>query len=210
MRDLWRSLLMIAAVLLVPIVPFLLWGEHLEQLVRDWSERPKSQLMTAGLVVATLGTDVFLPIPSSFVSTLAGARLGTVLATGASWTGMTLGASLGFAIARTWGRPLAAWFSSADELNQMQQLSDRLGPSVLVFTRALPVLAEAAVLLAGVHQLTWRRFLPPVVLSNLGIAWAYSAFGSFAEQNQWIAPALGISIALPLILMAAARRWWSA
>ncbi len=210
MRDLWRSLLMITAVLLIPIVPFLLWGEQIEQWVRDWSERPGSKLMTAGLVVATLGTDVFLPIPSSFVSTLAGARLGTVLATGASWIGMTVGATLGFAIARTWGRPLAERFSSADELNHMQQLSDRLGPSVLVFTRALPVLAEAAVLLAGVHRLTWRRFLPPVVLSNLGIAWAYSAFGSFAEQNQWIAPALGISIALPLVLMAAARRWWTA
>lgn len=207
MRKQWRSLVLVAAVLLVPIVPFLIWGQRIEHVIRNWSEQPGSGPAVAGLVVVLLGTDIFLPIPSSFVSTLAGAQLGTALATAASWLGMSLGAMLGFAVAKTWGRPWAERLSSAQELDRMQRLNEQVGPTVLVLTRALPVFAEAAVLLAGIHRLTWHRFLPPVILSNLGIALAYSTFGSFAEQNQWLAPALGISIALPVIVLAAARRW---
>ena len=72
--------------------------------------------------------------------------------------------------------------------------------------RAVPVLAEASVLLVGIHNLSWRRFLPPVILSNLGIALAYAKFGEFAERNGWLPLALGMSIALPLLLTVVARR----
>ncbi len=79
--------------------------------------------------------------------------------------------------------------------------------SYLVVLRAVPVLAEASVLLVGIHDLSWRRFLPPVVLSNLGIALAYAKFGELAERNGWLPLALGISVALPLLLAVVARRW---
>jgi 3-dehydroquinate synthase len=82
------------------------------------------------------------------------------------------------------------------------------GTLLLVLTRALPVVAEASVLLFGLHQLSWRRFLPPVVLSNLGIALAYSAFGDWARQHAWLPLALGVSVALPLLLAAFIRRWF--
>ena len=42
---------------------------------------------------------------------------------------------------------------------------------------------------------------------NLGIAFAYSAFGDYAQQNQWLPLALGVSIALPVVLAFAVQRW---
>ena len=89
----------------------------------------------------------------------------------------------------------------------MHGLSQRFGPAVLIFGRGVPVLAEASVLLMGVHRLSWGRFLPAVLLSNLGIAFAYSAFGDFAEQNQWLPLALGVSIALPVLLATMVTRF---
>ena len=61
--------------------------------------------------------------------------------------------------------------------------------------------------MAGIHQLAWQRFLPAIVVSNLGIAIAYAAFGDYAERNQWLPLALAISIAVPVVVAGLARRW---
>jgi uncharacterized membrane protein YdjX (TVP38/TMEM64 family) len=71
----------------------------------------------------------------------------------------------------------------------------------------VPVLAEASVLLMGMQRLSWQRFLVPVLLSNLGLAIAYSAFGEIAEKHQWLPLALAVSIGLPVVLAAIVK--WS-
>jgi membrane protein DedA with SNARE-associated domain len=118
---------------------------------------------------------------------------------------MTLGAMLGFWAARRWGRPIVAWLTRANDLQRTAALVERYGPTLLVLGRGVPVLAEATVLILGMHGLAWRRFLPPVVLSNLGLALAYSAFGRFAEQHGWLPLALGVAVALPVLLAAGFR-----
>jgi uncharacterized membrane protein YdjX (TVP38/TMEM64 family) len=205
MRRLVRLLLVVTLVLLVPIVPFLCLAGPLEQWLTDWTENPPSPLATATLVVGLLSADVVLPVPSSLVSTLAGSQLGTLGGTVASWLGMSLGAGIGFGVARRWGRPVARHLASDEDLRRLDDLARRYGAAVLVVTRALPLLAEAAVLLVGLHRLSWWRFWPPVLLSNLGIALAYSFFGELASRNQWLPVALGVSLGLPLLLAAAAR-----
>jgi uncharacterized membrane protein YdjX (TVP38/TMEM64 family) len=132
--------------------------------------------------------------------------LGILAGTAASWLGMTLGAAIGFVVARTCGRPLAERFSSIDDLQRMDVLAMRYGAWILVVTRALPVLAEAAVLFLGATRLSWRQFLPAVILSNLGIAAVYSVLGHFARSQGELPLALAASIALP-VLAATMARW---
>ena len=206
MREFVRPLLTVALILLVPVLPFLLFGEQCEAWIQAWTRRLASSGSLWMAVVCVLSLDIFLPVPSSFVSTLAGAKLGTPLATLASWLGLSIGACLGFALARRWGKPIVARFSSEQELVRVASLSDRLGPAILAITRGIPILAEASVLMFGTHRLAWRSFLPPVLLSNLGIALAYAAFGSYAQRHAWLAPALGISLALPILCLLFARR----
>lgn len=201
----WALILVLA--LLVPIVPFLIFGPAFEAGVRQFLDRADSPWILATLVTAVLATDVFLPVPSSLVSTFAGAKLGIALGTFSSWLGMTLGACGGYALARWLGRPLAVRWSRADDLANMESLVERRGPIVLVVTRALPVLAEAAVLLCGVLQLPWRRFLPAVALAHLGIALAYSCLGRFAQEQDQLLIALVASGVFPLLAAAMARRW---
>lgn len=196
-----------AIVLAVPILPFLLFGQQMEAWLTHWAEDPPSRAVSAGMIVLLLSTDILLPIPSSVISTMGGWQLGALLGTGASFLGMSVGAALGFALARRWGRPLALRFSKADDLARVEAVSIRYAPLVLVLARGVPVFAEATVLLLGMQRLSWRRFLPPVLLANLGISLAYSAFGDVAREYQWLPIALAVSVALPVLLAGMVRYW---
>ncbi|MGB0595384.1 MAG: TVP38/TMEM64 family protein [Rubripirellula sp.] len=207
MRELFRTLPLMCVVLLIPVVPFLFFGGQLEDWLRGFTQNPPSPLVTSFLVIGLLATDVLLPVPSSVISTLSGWQLGWMLGTFATWVGMNLGAVVGFGLARRYGKPFALWFTGSENLNRLHEISDRYGPTVLVFTRAMPVFAEAAVLMAGIHQLSWRKFLPAIVLSNLGIAVAYSALGDYAERHQWLPLALAVAIGVPVLVAAMAKRW---
>jgi hypothetical protein len=74
-----------------------------------------------------------------------------------------------------------------------------------VLFRALPVLAEASVLLLGATRLAWWRFLTPVALANLGIAAAYSWLGSYGRTQNMTAYVLVGSIALPVFVTTIVR-----
>lgn len=200
-----KPLLLITVVLVLPIALLLATGEAFEAQLLRWETTPPNRATLAAGTIAILAADVFLPVPSGPVSTLAGSQLGVIVGTVVSCVGMTLGASIAFGLARRWGRPLAERLSSPERLAQIEAACEIQAPWMLVLTRPLPVLAEAAALLMGVLQMPWRTFLPPVVLSNLAIAAAYSALGSYATHHGWLLPVLCATIAVPV----AAAAWWS-
>ena len=206
MRKLLVPIVLIALVLAIPVVPFLFFGESLEGRMEAWLHGALSAPAVAAWVIGLLATDVFLPVPSSIVSTFAASQLGFWLGTAVSWVGMTLGAVLAFALARAFGRRLALWLSGEKDLARTDALSRRFGPMVLVLARPVPVLAEASVLFLGTTELSWRRFLVPVALANLGIAAVYSALGQAVQ----LPIALAAALALPLAAATIARRLWPA
>ena len=132
------------------------------------------------------------------VTTYIGGHMNWALGTLVSWVGMSLGAVIGFALARRFGPPFALRFSSAAQLENAGQLADRFGPTFLVVARGVPVVAEASILLMGIHRLSWQRFLIPVLLSNLGISLGYTLFGAVAQQHHWLPVALGVSICVSI------------
>ncbi len=164
MRELWRPLLIVCLALLVPVVPFLGFGPWLEAQIENWLDPPPAPAVVALGTVAILSTDILLPIPSSVVSTVAGAQLGIVGATAASWLGMTLGAMLGFALARALGRPLAERFSAIEDLSRMDFLAarvwrvdpDRNAPAAGAGRSGGVVSGHDAARLAGFSTGRWR------------------------------------------------------
>lgn len=203
MWQLIRPMLPMIVILAIPIVPFVLFGESLEAQLHLWKEHPPAAQWVALAVIGLLASDIFLPVPSSVVCAVAGNQLGAVAGTLVTWLGMNLGAVLGFALARTWGSALVRWFSRESDLQRAGVMAQRFGPPLLAIARGVPVLAEATVLWMGMHGLSWRAFLPPVVVSNLALAVVYCVIGDFAG----LAIALAASVALPVALAAAARRW---
>jgi uncharacterized membrane protein YdjX (TVP38/TMEM64 family) len=209
MRRIARPLLLVTLALLVPVIPFVIAGDRLEAWTLDWLDsRPEPWLMAAA-TAAILASDILLPVPSSLVSTLAGAQLGVLWATIASWIGLTAGGAIGFGLARRCGRPLVRRFSADDDLEAVDRAGLRHGVWMLAATRPLPVLAEATVLLLGTTDMPWRRFLPTLAFGNLGLAAAYAVLGSLAWQQSVMPLALVASIALPLSATALVRWQWT-
>lgn len=207
MRDLIRPLLPMTAILAAPVIPFLLFGDSIDAWFAQWKASDPSGASVAVTVVLLLTSDIFLPVPSSLICTLAGWELGMVAGTLANWLGMSLGATIGFALARHFGMPLAKFFSRPHDLAQAGNLVERYGPVVLVLGRGVPVVAEASVLIAGLHALRWRRFLPPILLSNFGLAIAYAVLGRLAEDYDALPFALASSIVAPVLFAALFHGW---
>ena len=204
MRSSVGSLLLLAVVLAIPIVPFVVWGRFFEGPVAAWHQSaPHTGWLVVG-VVGILACDIVLPVPSGPVSTLAGAQLGAPLGTLASWTGMTLGAVVAYALVKRWGRPIAERFANREDLQRMAANCQRHDVAMLLVTRPLPIFAEACVLLVGLLGTPWRRFLPAVAVSNLAIAAIYSVLGDYAAEQSWLPAAVCLSLAVPVVL----AMWW--
>lgn len=201
-----KPLLLITIVLILPLLVIALSGEMFLPQVERWRDNPPTPALLATLIAAILASDVFLPVPSGPVSTLAGSALGAWPGALTSCLGMTMGAAIAFGLARRWGRPLAQRWTSAERLADLEAACREHGLWMLVVTRPLPILAEACALLTGALQMSWTRFLPAVVASNLVISAAYAHLGEQATQQGWLPLALCMAVAAPLAIAVVWRR----
>jgi uncharacterized membrane protein YdjX (TVP38/TMEM64 family) len=202
LRWLAFSSLLAAAILL----PFLLF----EDFLAAWTsaalggarDRP---LLSAGLIIALLAGDAALPVPSSILSSFAGGAFGWRSGALVIWTGMTLGAVLGYGLGSSAGRGVAIRIVGPAELNRARRLFADVGPAALIVTRAVPVLAEASTLVAGAARMPFRLFLLSTGAANAGVATAYSGVGAVAASaNSFLIVFIGL-VSIPAVAWAAWR-----
>ena len=175
-EAMWRWSGVAIVVLATILVPFGLWGEQFE----GWSAAALSSSQrdwTTVAVVLLLATDVLLPIPSSLVSTAAGAALGWTAGTAASTAGMTAGAMVAYGLGRAAGRPaINRWVGTA-EMARFDRLFSRVGAWAIVLGRPVPVLAESSAFLAGSNAYPVGRFALLSAAANFAISAIYAAIG---------------------------------
>ena len=190
--------------LLFVLVPFALLGTWFESVATEAVYASSPQWLLAAAVVALLALDIVLPVPSSVVSTTAGAALGFWPGLAASTLGMTACCQIGYAIGRTSGRAAAARFVGEAALADVERWVRVRGDWMLCVMRPVPVLAEASVLLAGVARVDSVRFTALTTLANLGVSAAYALAGATASSTGSILPAIAGAIVLPALVMGAA------
>jgi uncharacterized membrane protein YdjX (TVP38/TMEM64 family) len=194
-----RFVLLVCGVLALILIPFFLWADVFTGLAVQLVAEHRGAWWISPAVAGLLAGDVFLPVPSSILSTAAGAMLGFAGGALTNIAGMTLGCWLGYGAGR-------AARGGADA--SLTALWSRHGEWTLVLTRAVPVLAEAAVLFAGMTAMPVRRFLVLTTLANVGIGTLYAAVGAFAmEWNSFMGAFLG-SLAVPALAQAMMRVPW--
>lgn len=197
-----RWLLVVGAVLAFVLVPFALVGTTADAAAEAWvrslAERPWA---TAVGVAALLAADVVAPVPSSVVATLAGAALGVLGGALAAWLGLMAGCGIGYAL----GRGAAPRWLSDAEVARLETAWARWGDAAVVVARAVPVLAEASVVFAGMSAMPPRRFWALTALANAGVAVVYAAVGAWALDGPSFLVAVGVSMALPGVAMLLAR-----
>jgi uncharacterized membrane protein YdjX (TVP38/TMEM64 family) len=183
------------------LVPFVLWEEPLLSWSRSFLAIRGVQPLVAGLVVLLLSSDLFLPVPSSFVSAGAVSLLGPVLGAFVIWLGMSIGAFIGYFLGRSGGVALARRVVGERELARAERLMRRFGGWVVVVCRGVPVLAEASTLLAGTTRMPFGGFSLSSLAANAGIAAAY-AWLWFIGSNRTLA--LLVPFALGILVPALA------
>ena len=197
-----RLALLAAALLALILIPFLLWEDALTAFATALITDHKAAWWIAPAIAALLAADIVLPIPSSLLATASGALLGFAAGTVANFTGLTLGCLAGYQA----GKPAAAKFLNETEKARLENLWQKYGDWTIVLTRAVPVLAEAAVVFAGASRMNAKRFAQLTALANAGVAILYAAIGAFAmSANSFLAAFIG-SLLLPAIAMGIMRK----
>ena len=199
-----RSRLPLAGLFLLAaiLVPFTIW----EDAVLAWTDRlthtPGNALAVAATIAVLLAADIVLPVPSSLVSTAAGALLGFFAGAATSWTGMTLGSLAGYALGQA---SSPRWLNAADRA-RLEAARAQYGDWIVIVFRPIPVLAEASCVFAGASSMPWRRFALLASLANLGISIAYAAAGAFAASRSSFLLVFAAAIAIPGVAMLILRR----
>lgn len=188
------------------IVPFVIWEDAMLRVSERWLAKDESRLVVATAAAALLALDLFLPIPSSFVSAGAVVALGPLLGAVTIWTGMSVGALSGYTLGRSSGTRAVERFVGRAELERLGRLM-RFGPAMLIVCRGVPVLAEASVVVAGAARMRFWVFALVAGASNLGLAIAYALLSSFGWSGAAaIATPFVLGIAVPAVAVAIMKR----
>src|SRR3954462_8246001 len=191
-----RWALLIGVMFAFIIIPFLIFEKQFEALGTWLAEGHASGWASASIIAALLALDVFLPVPSSIVSTGAGVLLGFWRGAAVIWIGMTLGCIIGYAFGAR-AAAAARRLVGEDSLGRAGKVMERYGPWALVICRPIPVFAEASLVFAGLWRAPVMPFIVLTAWADLGIALAYAAVGAYSMQvESFLLTFLG-ALALP-------------
>jgi uncharacterized membrane protein YdjX (TVP38/TMEM64 family) len=186
------------------LVPFLLFEDQFNALAERIASGEVSASLAALAIGGLLALDVFLPVPSSIVSTAAGVLLGLWRGASVVWIGMMIGCLVAYVVGAQ-SAPLARRLVGPDGLTRAGHLADRYGVWAVVLCRPIPVLAEATVVFAGLVRAPFGQFLWVTAASNLGIAIGYAAVGAYSMRLDSFLMAFVGAIVVPGVLIVAAR-----
>jgi uncharacterized membrane protein YdjX (TVP38/TMEM64 family) len=193
------------ALLALILAPFFLLEDSMNAASAWVIARERPPALAGAAMALLLAADVALPIPSSLVSTAAGALFGWLQGACISWVGMTLGCAAAWVIGRWAGlRGLRRFVGEAD-LAVAERLAVRYGAAAIIVARPVPVLAEASVLLAASCGMSLSRFFVHCALANASVALVYAVVGAFAMDVSSFLLAYAGAIGLPGIGFLVAR-----
>jgi membrane protein DedA with SNARE-associated domain len=199
---LWLIFSVFALLLLTVILgPFVLFEATINGWVEKFVAPEVSKGAAAAAIAGILAADVFLPVPSSLVSTASGALLGFATGAVVSTAGMTVGCMLGYLCGNKFGPLVILRVVRNRDLEQVSAVFRRHAEWVLVIMRPIPVLAEASSVVAGMAGMPFWRFASISALANAGISAAYCAVGAYAVESGSFLLALAGSMAIPACAM---------
>lgn len=195
------SILLWIALFAAILVPFAIWGDAFEAYGTSLLDRATPSVSLALVLVALLAGDLVLPIPSSLLAVGVGAVFGAATGTAIITIGLSLGAWIGYELGRSAGRAgVSRWVDDAQR-QRLEAFASKHGVGLLVALRAVPVLAEASVVVAGTSGMPRARVLGVTTAANLVIALIYAAAGSIAADLGSLELAAMAGVGLPGLAM---------
>lgn len=156
--------------------------EEVEELIRGIRGLPGTTLGLA--VTGLLFVDIFIAIPTLSVITLGGYLIGFPWALLYVITGLLSATLAGYWISLKWGDGLLS-FIEKDEASKerMRRLFQDYGITILILSRALPILPEVTACLAGITKMPVKRLMTGWALGTLPYALIATYSGSISDVN---------------------------
>ena len=192
LRNYGRLVAVVVTAAVLLSLPFLLIGELPGE--RWLSAADARAPLFAALGALLLAADVLLPVPSSAVGLMLGARLGLLFGFATCLLGLILGHVIGYGLGRLAPR---RWAPSTPRAPSM------LG---IFLSRPVPMLAEALALSAGATRMPIRHFLMSAALGDAVYAAVLSAAGAELLPTGAYVTALIVPMLLIAVAGWAARR----
>ena len=201
-----RLWLLIVAVLVFIILPFVFWGDLFERMLdlegaRRWLESLGPWAWLGG--IALLVGDLVLPIPGTVVMSALGLRYGWLVGGLVSTAGSVLSGVVAYWLCRKFGHRVAVWLAGRDGLAKGKRLfHGNRGGWIVALSRWMPVLPEAVACLAGLSAMPFRVFLAALISGGIPLGFTFATIGALGVEH----PALTIALSalVPVVLYAAA------
>jgi uncharacterized membrane protein YdjX (TVP38/TMEM64 family) len=188
MRFVHKLALVIAALVLLILTPYFVWGDRLDAYFASpeyqrWlvSVKPYAWLMGIALLIG----DLVLPIPTPPVMATLGTLYGSLVGGLIASAGSVLAGLTAYGLARGFGHRGIRLLADDDELARFRAFFDSWGTAGIIASRALPVVPEIMTLLAGAARMHFGRFLLSLVVGSLPVglllAWAGARAGSSSD-----------------------------
>ena len=198
MRETLRLSIIGLGLLILLILPFVIWGDVIETRLTTLLSDANARTNLLALIFALLVGDVVLPLPSSLLSASAGMIGGAAAGTFTVFVGMTLGHIIGYGLGWRYGARAVVRLAGVKSAQQLEELGLGWGMITMVaMTRAVPVLSEAATLVAGSSAMRFRNFLLACAPPNFAIAIVYGVIGAYAKDIASFLLVFGIAVAVP-------------
>jgi uncharacterized membrane protein YdjX (TVP38/TMEM64 family) len=186
------TFLIIRALGLLPEDGVIAWLESLRDIHPGW-------LMVG--VVALLLLDLLIAVPTMTTILIAGWLLGPVLGGLTAALGLMLMGGIGYALGRTFGRPiLQRFFKDDTRLAGVEAAFARNDLLTLAVCQALPILPELSATLAGIARMNPIRFALGYGLGVIPFAFIVAAGGAASTPDD-LRPAILTVIAITAILL---------
>ncbi len=136
------------------------------------------------VVFILLSVDVFLSVPTIFITTYAGNILGFKLGLLASLGGMLTSGLIAYLLCRVSGtKALKLLIKKQSEIDKVNSLFHKMGFSMLLIARALPMLPEATCCLSGMMKFNFFKFIFYYLLGTLPYALVLTYLGSISDVD---------------------------
>jgi len=173
--------------------------------IQTWFEAIQNQpsYVVGGLVTLLLFVDLFLSIPTMATVLLAGYFLGFFMGALYALLGLAMASFTGYFLSLKYGeKGLHLISKSSKEQEEMQQLFEQYGTSMIILSRAVPMLPEISSALAGVTKMPFHKFVTAWLLSSLPYVVVLSYVGSMSNLENPLPALLGVG-GLTLLLWSA-------
>ena len=150
------------------------------ELIRSWG------MWGVALSIALMVLHSFVPVPAELLACANGMVYGAYWGTLITWVGAMLGASVAFALARRFGRPLVERLVHRRNWQELDQWTESHGWMPLLISRFVPVIAFNLInYAAGLTRVGWWQFIWTTGIGILPLTVAMVVFGDNFSSMGW-------------------------